>query len=355
MKVALVYDRVNKWGGAERVLLALHEMFPEASLFTSVYAPQKASWAHAFPKVVPSFLQRMRFSQMNHEYFALVMPIAFESFNFASYDLVISVTSEAAKGIITGPDTRHINYCLTPTRYLWSGYKEYFKSRFLRLVAQPFVLYLRHWDQIAATRPDMMIAISQEVSKRIARYYGRKAPIIYPPIDDIWLAKGKSVKRKKNAYLVVSRLVDYKRVEDAVLAFRSLEGTLTVIGDGVLSQQLQECAPANVTFIRSLTDSSLKNYYESYTALICPQEEDFGLVAAEAQACGMPVIAYKKGGIGEIVVNGKTGILFDTQGKDAIIRAIESFEKKRWNESVIRKNAQRFTKKRFVRQFKRLL
>lgn len=355
MKVALVYDRVNKWGGAERVLLTLHEVFPDAPLFTSVYAPQSASWARVFPKVIPSFLQRVRFSQMNHEYFAFAMPIVFESLDLSSYDLVISVTSEAAKGVITGPKTRHINYCLTPTRYLWSGYHEYFKSRFMRLVSWPIVSYLRHWDLIAATRPDTIIAISQEVSKRINQYYGRTAPVVYPPIDDRWLTKGKPVKRKTHAYLIVSRLVEYKRVEDAVAAFRSLPGTLTVIGDGVLAEQLEAIAPPNVTFIRSLTDSALKNYYESYTALICPQEEDFGLVAAEAQACGMPVIAYKKGGIGEIVIDGKTGILFDTQGKDAIIRAIGVFEKKRWDERAIRKNAARFSKKRFVRQFKSLL
>ena len=158
MKIALVYDRVNKWGGAERVLLALHELFPDAPIYTSVYNPITASWAKTFD-VRSSFLQKFPLASIAHELYAVLMPIAFESFSFDQYDLVISVTSEAAKGIITKPKTKHICYCLTPTRYLWSAYDDYFRNPLLRFLSKPVVSYLRTWDKIASQRPDVNVAI----------------------------------------------------------------------------------------------------------------------------------------------------------------------------------------------------
>src|SRR3989338_4440016 len=181
MKVALVYDRVNKWGGAERVLLALHKIFPDAPLYTSVYDNDKAPWAKVF-KIKTSFLQNFPFASQNHEFYAPLMPLVFESFSFDEYDLVISVTSEAAKGILTKPQTKHICYCLTPTRYLWSGYEDYFKNPILRFISKQVVFYLRFWDKIASQRPDVLIAISKEVQKRIKKYYDRDSSIIYPPL-----------------------------------------------------------------------------------------------------------------------------------------------------------------------------
>src|ERR1700689_2440230 len=169
MRVALVYDRINKWGGAERVLLALHKLFPKAPIFTSVYSPKKAPWADDMD-IHPSFLQKYPHAISHHELYPFLMPIAFERFSFTEYDLVISLTSEAAKGIITKPGTRHICYCLTPTRYLWSGYKEYFKDPTLNILAAPVVSYLKKWDKVAAKRPDKFIAVSKEVQGRIKEY-----------------------------------------------------------------------------------------------------------------------------------------------------------------------------------------
>ena len=179
-KVALVYDRVNKWGGAERVLLTLHEMFPEAPLYTSVYNPETAKWAEVFPKVYTSFLQNIPFAKTHHEWFALLMPLAFEQFNFSQYDLVISVTSEFAKNIITSVNTKYICYCLTPTRYLWSGYDVYFRNRYFKSIATPIINYLKKIDKLGAERPDVMVAISTEVQRRVKKYYGREAKIIFP-------------------------------------------------------------------------------------------------------------------------------------------------------------------------------
>src|SRR5258708_5823333 len=182
MKTAIVYDRVNKWRGAERVLLALHEIFPDASLYTSVYSKENASWAKVFPEIKTSFLQKIPFAKNNHEFLAPLMPFAFSSFNFDKYDLVISVTSEFAKNIQV-KNGKHICYCLTPTRYLWSGYEEYFKNKYLKLVTKPLVNYLRKMDKKAAKKPDVMIAISTEVKKRIKKYYRRDSRIIFPPVD----------------------------------------------------------------------------------------------------------------------------------------------------------------------------
>src|SRR3990167_11390280 len=175
VRVALAYDRVNKWGGAERVLLALHEIFPNAPLFTAVYNSETSKWAEVFPKVIPSFLQKIPFAKTRHEFLGTFTPLAFETFDFSDYDLVISVTSEAAKGIITRPGTFHICYCLTPTRYLWSHHDFYFKNPpdsfkkypLFSLLSKPIVSYLRNWDLVAAQRPDIIVAQSTEVKKRI--------------------------------------------------------------------------------------------------------------------------------------------------------------------------------------------
>src|SRR3990167_6737087 len=221
MKVAIVYDRVNKWGGAERVLLVLHELFPSAPLYTSVYDPVKAPWAKVFPKIVTSFLQKVPGAKASHEYFALLMPLAFEQFDFSPFDLAISVTSEAAKGIITKPGTIHICYCLTPTRYLWSGYELYFENRLFRSLTAQMVKYLRAWDKVAAQRPDRIVAISKEVQKRIKKYYNLESKIIYPPVSVKYNSLA-NPNLPKRFYLLVSRLVPYKRVDFAIKAFNKL-------------------------------------------------------------------------------------------------------------------------------------
>ncbi len=182
MKVALVYDRINKWGGAERILLELHKLFPDAPLFTSVYYPKSALWAKDFI-VRTSFLQKIPFLRKHHEVVPFLMPFAFEQFNFDEFDVIFSITSESAKGILIKPGSRHICICLTPTRYLWSGYTDYFSSSVSRFITKPLIEYLRCWDKIAGQRPDTYIAISQEVQKRIKKYYQRESKVIYPPIN----------------------------------------------------------------------------------------------------------------------------------------------------------------------------
>lgn len=354
MKVALVYDRVNKWGGAERVLLSLHEIFPDAPLYTSVYDEKKASWAKVFPKIYTSFLQRVPFAKSNHELLDWLMPFIFENFNFDAYDLVISVTSEAAIGIITKPGTYHICYCLTPTRYHWSHYDLYFKNKFLRFFSKPVISHLRSWDKVAAQRPDKMIAISSEVKNRIKKYYGRDSEVIFPPVRD--LNKNKEFLESRNYYLVVSRLVPYKRVDLAVDAFNRLKLPLVIVGSGSEYLKLRLMAKKNIKFAGQVSEEELIEYYKGAKALIMPQEEEFGIVSIEAQFFGVPVIAFKKGGSLDTVAEIGGGTFFLRQEVDSIVSTVAQFnERPVFNRPLLVKNANRFSEKVFKERFEKFV
>lgn len=356
MKVALVYDRVNKWGGAERILLALHEIFPDAPLFTSVYNPKKAPWAKVFD-VKTSFLQNFPLAKSTHELYALLMPLAFENFSFDGYDLVISVTSEAAKGIITKPKTIHLCYCLTPTRYLWSGYHDYFRNPLFRVLTTPIISYLRAWDKIASTRPDFYIAISKEVQERIKKYYNRYSEVVYPPLTFSAEVGNNPVRRviasprQDGYFLVVSRLVPYKRIDIAIEAFNKLKLPLKIIGSGVEKQRLKNMAGPTIEFLGNLTDKQLVSYYRDCIALVFPSLEDFGLTVLEAQSFGKPVIAFRGGGALETVIEGKTGEFFYPQTAEGLINKLKKFNHSRYNKKDCLEQANKFNKERFKNDF----
>lgn len=377
MKVALVYDRVNKWGGAERVLLALHEIFPDAPLYTAVYSPDKAEWASVFPKVIPSFLQKIPYLNMHHELLGAFTPIAFETFSttggpssgwdFSDYDLVISVTSEAAKGIITRPPTKHICYCLTPTRYLYSGYEDYLHNPpsklswipFYEQVSKPFLAYTRYWDQIAAQRPDHYVAISSAVKKRIKKYYYRNSEVIFPPveIEKFAISNSQLTKIKQDYYLIVSRLIPYKKVDLAIKAFNKLDDKLVIVGTGSEEKYLRSIAKDNIEFKGFVSDEKVVSYFQNAKAFIYPQEEDFGITAVEAQATGCPVIAYKAGGVLDTVVDPlmesgpATGVYFDRQDEESLINAIKRFNQLSFSKKELVNNAERYSKDRFLKEF----
>lgn len=334
-------------------MVALHKLFPEAPLYTSVYDKKSASWAEIFPEVRTSFLQKLPLAKKWHEGFGWLMPLAFETFNFDEFDYVISVTSEAAKGIKTGTKTKHISYILTPTRYLWSHYDEYFKNRLLRLAAYPMVGYLKRWDKIAAQRPDKLVAISEEVRTRIKKYYGREAKIIFPPVD----TSGKHVDTKnKDHYLVVSRLdYGYKKVELVIDAFNRLGKKLVIVGTGRLKNKLMKKAKRNIKFAGHVDENTLNDYYMRAKALIMPQEEDFGIVAVEAQTRGVPVIAFNKGGAVDTVISGKTGIFFEKQKPSSLIDAVKKFEKMKFVKENLYSNAEKFSQGVFEKKFLELV
>jgi glycosyltransferase involved in cell wall biosynthesis len=354
MKIALVYDRVNKWGGAERVLLALQRIFKNAPLYTSLYNRENAGWADKFD-VRPSFLQKIPKASNSHEFLAMFMPIAFESFSFDEYDAVISVSSESAKGIITKPNTFHMAICLTPTRYLWSGYDEYFTDKTIKFISKPLVSYLRIWDRGAALRPDHIISISETVKKRVKNYYKRDSSIIYPPLHLVIDRKinGRE-KNTGNYYLLVSRLVPYKKVDIAIHACNELRLPLKIIGVGRELEHLKSLAGPTIEFVGRVSDRELVSYYRRAKALIFPGNEDFGLVMVEAQAAGIPVIAYKAGGAREIVVENKTGTFFKEQNKESLRQLLENFDAKQYNSYDCILNSQRFLHSNFEKQFKKL-
>ncbi len=359
MKVAFVYDRVNKIGGAERVLVALHEIWPKAPLYTAVYNDSKAPWAKVFPQVVPSFLQKIPFAKSHHELFAWLTELAFETFDFSQLDLVISVTSADAKAIITKPETLHICYCLTPTRYLWSGNSDYNNNpgfgvlNPLVKVLMPFIVkILRVCDKIASQRPDYYITISKTVKERIKKYYKRESEVIYPGVDTDKFKSLKSLKSGGKYFLIVSRLVPYKRIDLAVKAFNKIGWDLIIIGTGVELTNLERIAKSNVEFVEELTDEKLVGYYQNCRALICTQEEDFGLVSLEAQACGKPVITFAKGGMAETVISDKTGILYKEQTVESLVGALKKFSRMKFSSEDCRENAIKYSKEEFKKDFK---
>lgn len=358
MKVALVYDRVVKFGGAERILLALNELWPDAPLYTALFDKQNAKWAKVF-KVSPSYLNKIPFINKFQELSTILTPFAFESFDFSAFDVVISISSHDAKSIITKPETLHINYCLTPTRYLWTGLDEYYRQPALGIL-NPLIrsnlkanlIKYRNWDLISSKRPDIYIAISNTVKKRIKKIYNLDSEIIYPPLDIDIFKPDKTIKNNK-FFLIVSRLVPYKRIDYAILAFNSLELPLKIIGSGLDQSRLTKLANKNIEFISgNLTDQKLCWYYQNCICLIFPGVEDFGLTPLEAQSCGKPVIALNAGGATESVIPNVTGILYKSKTVGSLINAINKFNTMTFNPEICRKNVLKFSKNRFLKGFR---
>ena len=337
MRVALVYDRLNKVGGAESVLIEFSKLFPHADWYTSFWDPSSAtfssSWhVHSFP-----------YLHQHHEWFPWVMPFIFESYDFSSYDLVISIGSAEAKGIITRPGTFHLHYCLTPTRYLYSHAREYLSNPLYRFIAH----FLRRWDLVASTRPDEMIAISTHVKNRIKKYYKRNSLVIFPPVDtkrfSLTGTRENRITGLPNDYfLVVSRLVPYKKIEILVQAANLSGKSLVIIGEGSEQARLQRLAGPTVHFLGHVDDQYLPRYYANCLAYLQATEEDFGIAMCEAQSAGKPVIAYGQGGVTDIIKHGITGILVELGTVAGFKRAMMEFDPTAFSSSVCRNNAARF-------------
>lgn len=351
MKVAIVYDRVNKFGGAERFLQSLLKIFPNAPIYTLV-SDSKTSWQGSH-LVYPTFLNRITPLRNKHEILSFIAPLAFETHNLGDYDLIISVTSSDAKAVITSPRQIHLCFCLTPTRYLWSGYDEYKRDLKMKFLPNIVLRYFRFVDLITAHRPDYFLAISKEVKTRILKYYRRNSDVIYPPVDDIFFQK--NTQRKQGFFLVVSRLVPYKKVDLVVKLFNKTNQKLVIVGSGSQFEVLKKISNKNITFLGEISNSELIKKYQQAKAVIFPQYEDFGLVPLESQACGTPVIAYSKGGALETVIEGKTGVLFKHQTVKSLSKAIDKFDKSSFSAQACIKNAQSFSYDNFKDIFLRYL
>lgn len=346
MRVALVYDRLNKIGGAEAVLIEFAKLYPDAQWYTSVWEPKGAPFSKDWI-VHTSILNKIPFFRTHHEWIPFLMPFAFESFDFSGYDLVISIGSAESKGVITWPGTVHIDYCLTPTRYLYSHKKEYLSNPIYRFIAN----YLRKWDTVASSRPEEMIAISTQVKKRIKNVYNRDSIIIFPPVDTQKFHKKSSfVPPFNNYYLTVARLVPYKKIDTLIKLFNKNGKKLVVVGTGSEAARLKHLAKSNVVLVGSASDQELVGYYQHAKAFLHAGVEDFGISMCEAQAAGIPVIARGSGGALDIVIGEKTGILVKSKEMSEWDQAIDRLDTLDFDREVCVQNAERFNKSIWIKQ-----
>lgn len=352
VRVAIVYDWLTeRYGGAELVLESLIELFPEAPIFTSIHNPRRTDWL-AKRKVHRSFLQKIPFSQNYSRALIPLMPLAFESLDLSEYDLIISMSSAAAKGIITRPDQLHIEYLLTAPRFLYSHEKSYGNWN---PVWQLVKMYLKRWDKLAGQRPDKIIAISKKISKRGKNIYGKKADrVIYPPFRP--LTAKKDTKSKTEYFLLVSRLVKYKQIELSIKAAQKAHKTLYIVGEGREKTELLELiqeldAENSVYLLGSVSREKLASLYKNAQAILMPQEEDFGIVGLEAASLGTPTITFSKSGIAEVLRDKKEALHVQLSSVASFAKELSSFSKKAYDSQSLAKRAESYTKKQWKTRF----
>jgi glycosyltransferase involved in cell wall biosynthesis len=333
---------MNQIGGAEDVLETLVELFPDAPIYTSLYAPDRMPPHWRNWDIRTNFIDRLPFSHRKQQLYFPLYPFSFEQHDLRGYDLVISNKSGFCHGVITGPETVHICYCLTPTRYVWR-YQQYAEQEQLGWLARKilplFLTSLRQWDRLAADRVDHFVAISQEVRRRIEKVYRRESAIIYPPVGTSRFVPCSEV---EDYYLLVGRLVPYRRIDILIEAFNKMKRPLRIAGSGRDRERLEALAGPTIEFLGYVPDEELPGLLAQCRAFMFPGEEDFGIAPLQAMAAGRPVIAYAAGGALETVVPGVTGVFFDQQTVPAIIDAVELADKQPWNSLEIQAHARQF-------------
>ncbi len=376
------------------MLLILCSIFPDAPIYTLFYDKNATGGVFEGRDVRTSFLQNLPFVKKYHRGFPLMMPLAVEQFDFSNFDVVVSISASFAKGIITKPHTKHICICLTPPRFLWDDSQKFVEefgySTLIQKILPPFISYLRVWDREASYRVDEFWAISDFIRQRIKKYYGRDSELVYPPVDVSKFPKpttypstrakhgtghgnlpqyqsetrygawqptptpqevyplttnqieGGPPAGQATYFLMVGRLVAYKRFDLGVKAFNKLGFPLKIAGTGPELKKLKRMANDNIEFLGIVSDDRLVDLYSKAQALIFPQEEDFGIVSLEAMASGRPVIAFRSGGARETIIENKTGIFFDEQTINSLAYAIKNFDSSKFNPENCRKQAEKF-------------
>lgn len=352
MRVAIVHDYLTQFGGAERILKVLMDLFPSAPVYTLVHDPKVTVGFLDTRRIRTSFLQRVPFARSKHRLFPLVMPLAVEQFDLSAYDLVISASHSFGKGVITQPETLHVSYCFTPLRYAWDDSHRYVREfgvpAFARLLLPLALTSVRVWDAHAADRVDHFLAISHFVAERIRKYYRREATIVYPPVETDTFQPSKVV---GDRFLVVSRLLQYKRIDLAIAACNELRVPLDVVGTGPEEERLRALAGPTIRFLGFQPDAVTARLYARAKAFLFPQEEDFGITPLEAAAAGRPVVAYRGGGALETVREGETGIFFDEQTVESLAAGMERVQEGRWDAERIRAHALTFDVREFRQAF----
>jgi len=336
------------------MLQVLCTIFPDAPIYTLFYDKNTTGGIFEGKDIRTSFLQKIPFVKKYHRGFPLLMPLAIEQFDFSQFDVVISLSASFAKGIITKPSTKHICFCLTPPRFLWDDshkfVEEFGYPRVIKAILPPFISYLRMWDKEASYRVDEFWAISDFIKERIKKYYGRESQVIYPSVDvskfkfgNYSLTRGLEI---GNYFLMVGRLVAYKRFDLGIKAFSKLGLPLKIVGVGPelrkLKSQSEKCKAKNIEFLGQVSDDRLSSLYAKAQALIFPQEEDFGIVPLEGMASGRPVIAFRSGGAVETIVENKTGLFFDEQTVDSLAYVVKNFDTNKFNPQNCRDQALKF-------------
>jgi glycosyltransferase involved in cell wall biosynthesis len=347
-KIALVHDYFVQMGGAEKVVEAMHDSFPSAPVYTTVALPKMLPSRLREADIRTSALQRLPAMDRRFRHYFLLYPFAVEKFDLSQYDLIFSSSSGYAKGVRRKRNTIHVCYCHTPMLWVWR-YDDYVsRERFGRSTKSllPLCLWgLRKWDLRAAQQPNYYIANSRLVAERIRKIYGREAFVIPPPIEVNRFHVSNDI---QDYYLILSRLMPYKRIDLAIEACKRMNRRLVIIGDGPDRERLEKMADDRIEFLGRQPDAIVSYYAARCRALLFPGEEDFGMEPLEANAAGRPVIAYRGGGAVETVEEGKTGLFFDYPESSALCMAIEQFEAMVWSQLVLRRHAEKFDRNVFA-------
>jgi glycosyltransferase involved in cell wall biosynthesis len=364
LKIALVHDFLNQYGGAERVLEVLVEMFPSSPIYTLLYDKEKMRGKFEGREIHASFLQKLpKFIKRRPKWLLPIFPVAPETFDLREFDLVISSSGAWTKGIITRLNTTHIAYIHSPMRFAWDANGEYIhqqkKCFLINFIVRRILNYVRIWDKVAADRPDWLIANSEYTRSRINKYYGRDSVVIYPPVETKYQVS--SIKYQENAndkaakyFLIVSRLSAYKKINAVIEAFNKLELLLVIVGEGKQEKYLRSIANKNIRFLGWQPDEKIEKIYANAKAFLFAGVDDFGIAPVEAMNFGVPVLAIRKGGVREIVEEGKTGEFFDAAVPEVIADCVRRFmenEEKYDREYIITKSRE-FSKERFIRDIK---
>jgi glycosyltransferase involved in cell wall biosynthesis len=351
--MALAHDYLDQYGGGERTIAAMAQHYPAAPLYTSVYdrdRMRELGFPDLTQPILVSFMQRLPLrARLPRHYFSALYPIAFRSFDLAAYDVVLSCSTFAAKAVTVGPRTVHVCYCNTPPRFLW-GFDSDTGARqmpsYERPLAQLAKMVLRPIDHRAAQRVNLFVANSRNIADRIREVYGREAEVVHPPVDT---ARFASLPSRDNGFLlIVSRLNAYKRIDYVVDACNARGVSLVIAGTGPWEERLRARAGATVRVLGAVADAEIERLMSTCTAFVLPGEEDFGIAAVEAMAAGKPVLALRRGGAVETVVDGVTGVLYDEPTPESFLVAMDGLAGTRWDEDAARRRARDFDTSRFV-------